>query len=115
MMDFVKTLLSGAVGAGIVAGLFTLFGKGMDNAHEDRKQKMDETKKLRGDVAKMQDDITALQKAIDALGANDRALMKAVNALLLHNMTGNATGKMAKAQEELTTYIIEHGGDNHAD
>ena len=37
--------------------------------------------------------------------------MKAVNALLLHNMTGNATGKMAKAQEELTTYIIEHGGE----
>lgn len=111
-MEFLKTLLSGAVGAGIVAGLFSLLGKRVDNRHEERKEKMDETKHLRGDVADLQKSVSELRKQINGLQENDKAVMKAVSALLLHNMTGNATGKMQQAHEELTNYIINHGGEN---
>jgi cell division septum initiation protein DivIVA len=92
-MEILKSLLCGAVGAAIVAGLFSLLGKKVDHSHEDKKEKMAENKELQKRV----------QKLTDAVAS--------INALLLHNMTGNATGKMAKAQEELTTYIIEHGGE----
>ena len=110
-MDILQSLLCGAVGAGIVAGIFTLVGKGIDHSHEDKKEKMTDIKDLQNKVAELTRAVSATNERIDKLEQNDRALMKAVNALLLHNMTGNASGKMAKAQEELTAYIIEHGGN----
>ena len=110
-MDILQSLLCGAVGAGIVAGVFSLLGKGMDHSHEDRREKMTDIKDLQKKVSELTEEVSQINDRIDKLQDNDRALMKAVNALLLHNMTGNATGKMQKAQEELTTYIIEHGGD----
>ena len=110
-MELLKSLLCGAVGAGIVGGIFSLLGKRIDHSHEDRKEKMTENKELQKRVADLAEAVSAINDRIDKLHEDDRALMKAVNALLLHNMTGNASGKMAKAQEELTTYIIEHGGE----
>ena len=110
-MEILKSLLCGAVGAAIVAGLFSLLGKKVDHSHEDKKEKMAENKELQKRVQELTDAVVSINERIDKLHDDDRALMKAVNALLLHNMTGNATGKMAKAQEELTTYIIEHGGE----
>lgn len=110
-MELLQSLLSGAVGAGIVAGIFSLLGKKADHAHEDKKEKMSEIKDLQKKVSDLAREVSEINDRIDKLQENDRALMKAVNALLLHNMTGNASGKMAKAQEELTTYIIEHGGE----
>jgi uncharacterized protein YlxW (UPF0749 family) len=110
-MEILKSLLCGAVGAAIVAGLFSLLGKKVDHSHEDKKEKMAENKELQKRVQELTDAVASINERIDKLHDDDRALMKAVNALLLHNMTGNATGKMAKAQEELTTYIIEHGGE----
>ena len=110
-MEILKSLLCGAVGAAIVAGLFSLLGKKVDHSHEDKKEKMAENKELQKRVQELTDAGASINERIDKLHDDDRALMKAVNALLLHNMTGNATGKMAKAQEELTTYIIEHGGE----
>lgn len=110
-MEILKSLLCGAVGAAIIAGLFSLLGKKVDHSHEDKKEKMAENKELQKRVQELTDAVASINERIDKLHDDDRALMKAVNALLLHNMTGNATGKMAKAQEELTTYIIEHGGE----
>ena len=110
-MEILKSLLCGAVGAAIVAGLFSLLGKKVDHSHEDKKEKMAENKELQKRVQELTDAVASINERIDKLHDDDRALMKAVNALLLHNMTGNATGKMAKAQDELTTYIIEHGGE----
>lgn len=110
-MEILKSLLCGAVGAAIVGGLFSLLGKKVDHSHEDKKEKMAENKELQKRVQELTDAVASINERIDKLHDDDRALMKAVNALLLHNMTGNATGKMAKAQEELTTYIIEHGGE----
>ena len=110
-MEILKSLLCGAVGAAIVAGLFSLLGKKVDHSHEAKKEKMAENKELQKRVQELTDAVASINERIDKLHDDDRALMKAVNALLLHNMTGNATGKMAKAQEELTTYIIEHGGE----
>lgn len=110
-MEILKSLLCGAVGAAIVAGLFSLLGKKVDHSHEEKKEKMAENKELQKRVQELTDAVASINERIDKLHDDDRALMKAVNALLLHNMTGNATGKMAKAQEELTTYIIEHGGE----
>ena len=110
-MEILKSLLCGAVGAAIVAGLFSLLGKKVDHSHEDKKEKMAENKELQKRVQELTDAVASVNERIDKLHDDDRALMNAVNALLLHNMTGNATGKMAKAQEELTTYIIEHGGE----
>ena len=110
-MEILKSLLCGAAGAAIVAGLFSLLGKKVDHSHEDKKEKMAENKELQKRVQELTDAVASINERIDKLHDDDRALMKAVNALLLHNMTGNATGKMAKAQEELTTYIIEHGGE----
>lgn len=110
-MEILKSLLCGAVGAAIVAGLFSLLGKKVDHSHEDKKEKMAENKELQKRVQELTDAVASINERIDKLHDDDRALIKAVNALLLHNMTGNATGKMAKAQEELTTYIIEHGGE----
>mgnify|MGYP002514085467 CR=1 FL=1 len=72
---------------------------------------MTESKELQKRVSELAEEVSKINERIDRLHEDDRALMKAVNALLLHNMTGNASGKMAKAQEELTTYIIEHGGE----
>jgi len=108
-MDFLKTLLSGAVGAGIVAGLFALFGKRMDQVHEDKKGKMNDIKELQKQVADLQKQMNKTWQRIDEMSNSDRALLKAVNALLLHSMSGNDTGKMAKAQEELTNFIISKG------
>lgn len=110
-MEILKSLLCGAVGAAIVAGIFSLLGKRVDYSHEDKKEKMTDIKELQKKVSELTQEVSEINDRIDKLQENDRALMKAVNALLLHNMTGNATGKMAKAQEELTTYIIEHGGE----
>ena len=110
-MELVQSLLCGAVGAALVAGLFSLLGKKVDHSHEDRKEKMTESKELQKRVSELAEEVSKKNERIDRLHEDDRALMKAVNALLLHNMTGNASGKMAKAQEELTTYIIEHGGE----
>lgn len=110
-MELVQSLLCGAVGAALVAGLFSLLGKKVDHSHEDRKEKMTESKGLQKRVSELAEEVSKINERIDRLHEDDRALMKAVNALLLHNMTGNASGKMAKAQEELTTYIIEHGGE----
>ena len=108
-MEFLKTLLSGAVGAGIVAGLFALFSKRMDYSHEDKKAKMSEIKDLQKQVADLRDQMNRTNQRLDELGKSDTAILKAVNALLLHSMTGNNTGKMAQAQEELTNYIISKG------
>lgn len=113
MLEFVKSLLSGAAGAGIVAGIFMLLGKHTDYAHEDKKQKMTEKHDIQKELKTLSDKVEQTASRIDRMEHNDRALMKAVSALLLHNMTGNATGKMQKAHEELTTYIIEHGGTNN--
>lgn len=110
-MELVQSLLCGAVGAAIVGGLFSILGKKVDHSHEDRKEKMTEVKELQNRVSDLTKAVSEINDRIDKLHEDDRALMKAVNALLLHNMTGNASGKMAKAQEELTTYIIEHGGE----
>lgn len=110
-MEILKSLLCGAVGAAIVGGLFSLLGKKVDYSHEDKKEKMTDIKDLQKKVSELTQEVSEINDRIDKLQENDRALMKAVNALLLHNMTGNATGKMAKAQDELTTYIIEHGGE----
>ena len=109
-MELLQSLLCGAVGAGIVGGIFSLLGKKVDHSHEDKKEKMTDIKDLQK-VSELTQEVSEINDRIDKLQENDRALMKAVNALLLHNMTGNASGKMAKAQEELTTYIIEHGGE----
>lgn len=108
-MEFLKIIASGAVGAGVIAGIFMLLGKFSDHKHEDKKERMSEIKQLRADVSELSESYKMLEQKIENLVENDRALMKAVNALLLHNMTGNATGKMAAAQQELTNYIIEHG------
>ena len=43
-MELVQSLLCGAVGAALVAGLFSLLGKKVDHSHEDRKEKMTESK-----------------------------------------------------------------------
>ena len=110
-MELLQSLLCGAVGAGVVGGIFSLLGKKVDHSHEDKKEKMSETKELQKKVTELTKAVSEINDRIDKLHEDDRALMKAVNALLLHNMTGNASGKMAKAQEELTTYIIEHGGE----
>ena len=108
-MEFLKTLLSGAVGAGIVAGLFALFGKQMDHSYEDKKGKMSEIKELQKQVADLQDQMNRTDRRLEDLEKSDRAVLKAVNALLLHSMSGNNTGKMAQAQEELTNFIISKG------
>ena len=110
-MELVQSLLCGAVGAALVAGLFSLLGKQVDHSHEDKKEKMTDIKDLQKKVSELTEEVSQINDRIDRLHEDDRALMKAVNALLLHNMTGNASGKMAKAQEELTTYIIEQGGE----
>lgn len=110
-MEMMQSLLCGAVGAALVAGLFSLLGKKVDYSHEDKKEKMSETKELRKEVTDLTRAVAEINNRIDKLHEDDRALMKAVNALLLHNMTGNESGKMRQAQEELTNYIIEHGGE----
>ena len=110
-MDFLQSLLCGAVGAGIVAGVFSLLGKKVDHSHEDRKEKVTDIKDLQKKVSELTKEVSEINDRINKLHEDDRALMKAVNALLLHTMTGNASGKMQRAQEELTTYIIEHGGE----
>ena len=111
-MEFLQSLLCGAVGAGIVAGVFGLLGKKVEYTHEDRKEKVRDIKDLQKNVSELTQEVSEINDRIDRLHEDDRALLKAVNALLLHNMTGNATGKMAQAQEELMQYIInEHGGE----
>ena len=64
-MEILKSLLCGAVGAAIVAGLFSLLGKKVDHSHEDKKEKMAENKELQKRVQELTDAVASINERID--------------------------------------------------
>ena len=46
-------------------------------------------------------------KRIESLEAGNKALCRGMLALLSHEINGNSLDKLTKAQEELTSYLVE--------
>jgi len=78
-----------------------------------RKDKLADEK--RADMARMAKDVSdhgkriaCLEKAAARGETSDQITFKALNALLSHAITGNATGEMRRVQKELVDSIIEN-------
>ena len=110
----------GASGAAIIKLIDNIVQHKMDRAAKKEDNEADEAA---ADHTQIGNDISGLKErskrdyerlnrhdaAIDNVVSTNQALLKAVNALLLHGMTGNASGKMADAQKELMDHIIDKG------
>jgi len=99
---------SGAVGAGVMKIFDTLIANGLA-----RKAKKQDRETL--DVAKMETDIRRLEKRVDVIEPfceksenSDQIILKTLNVLLTHAITGNATGEMRKVQIELVNSIVDN-------
>lgn len=126
-IDLIKYLCGGAVGAAVVAGIFSLAGKKMDHKHEDKvadEKSIDErldalesdmealkqdVKNLEGNYKRNAERFGNLETSIDNLSQtvakNNSALCNALNALLIHNISGNGDSAMKDAQAELMKHI----------
>jgi len=99
---------SGAVGAGVMKIFDTLIARGLA-----RKDGIRERRAL--DVEKMSDDLQRLEKRVDVIEpfcakseSSDQIILKTLNVLLTHAITGNATGEMRKVQIELVNSIVDN-------
>jgi hypothetical protein len=70
-------------------------------------EKRADTKRIAADVQDHGERIRCLEKAAARSETSDQVTFKALNALLSHAITGNATGEMRKVQKELVDSIIE--------
>lgn len=100
---------SGTIGAGLMKIFDRLVAHGLAKKDKQAAQRVI-------DLCAMQKDMTSCKERLDALeeesvrrGKSEQASLKALNALLSHAMTGNATGAMKQAQADLVDSII----DNH--
>lgn len=99
---------SGTLGAGIMKIIDRWYEHRL--ARKDKKQdcaalNMDQ---MSCDVQDHKQRIKSLEEDKQRRDLSEQAMLKALNALLLHAMTGNATGKMQTAQENLVDSIIEN-------
>lgn len=110
----------GAAGAAIIKLMETIIVHKLDRAAKkedkqaaeaaaDDEQMAKDIDDLKWRTGRDYDRLNRHDKLLESISESIQALLKAVNAVLLHNMTGNATGKMAEAQKELMDHIIEKG------
>lgn len=99
---------SGAVGAGVMKLLDTLLANGLA-----RKAKKQDTHIA--SITKIEDDLRQLEKRVDVIEPfcersenSDQIILKTLNVLLTHAITGNATGEMRKVQIELVNSIVDN-------
>ncbi len=98
----------GVLGGGLVKLIDRLVAHRLarkDKAADDRHASLT---KMEGQHAEHDTRIRCLEEAAARGEKSDQITFKALNALLSHAITGNATGEMRKVQKELVDSIIEN-------
>jgi len=98
----------GALGAGLSKLLDRLLAHRLARKDKQADAKQADMAQLTSDVAGHGERIDCLEKAAARGETADQITFKALNALLSHAITGNATGEMRKVQKELVDSIIEN-------
>jgi hypothetical protein len=98
----------GALGAGLSKLIDRLVAHNLARKDKLADDKLADAEKMAADVADHDARILCLEKAAARSDKSDQIVCKALNALLSHSITGNATGEMRKVQKELVDSIIEN-------
>jgi len=99
---------SGALGAGLVKLIDRIVAHRLARKDKAADEKQANLTKMVDDVADHDARILCLEQAAARGEKSDQIVFKALNALLSHSITGNATGEMRKVQKELVDSIIEN-------
>ena len=98
----------GALGAGLSKLIDRLVAHKLARKDKLADEKQADVEKMAADVADHDARILCLEKAAARGETSDQIVFKALNALLSHSITGNATGEMRRVQKELVDSIIEN-------
>lgn len=106
-------ILGIALGSGTIgAGIMKIIDRLLEHKLARKDKIADCTEETQKRLCETVDDHDARIKALecdkDHRDKFEQSALKALNALLLHAMTGNATGHMKKAQEQLVESIVEN-------
>lgn len=99
---------SGTIGAGIMKIIDRFIEHGLQRKDKKQDSAIIDMKEIASCVANHGDRIKGLEEDKARKDIIEQAQLKALNALLLHAMTGNATGKMRDAQEALMDSIVDN-------
>ena len=97
----------GALGAGLSKLIDRLLAHRLARKDKRADERQADMSRMEKDVLDHGSRIVCLEKAAARGEAADQITFKALNALLSHAITGNATGEMRQAQKELVDSIIE--------
>jgi hypothetical protein len=98
----------GALGAGLVKMIDRIVAHRLARKDKAADEKQADLTKMATDVADHDARILCLEQAAARGEKSDQITFKALNALLSHAITGNATGEMRKVQKELVDSIIDN-------
>ena len=99
---------SGTIGAGIMKIIDRFIEHGLQRKDKKRDGEAVDMKNIASCVSDHAGRIKGLEEDKARKDIIEQAQLKALNALLLHAMTGNATGKMRDAQESLVDAIVDN-------
>lgn len=110
----VAELLGVALGSGAFgAGIMKIFDRLIAHRLERKDKKADceqaNIEQIQKDVSDNKGRLQALEDDRERRKRIDQATLKALNALLVHEITGNSTGAMEKEQKDLAKVLIEIG------
>jgi len=98
----------GVLGGGLVKLIDRLLAHRLARKDKAADEKQADMTKMAADVADHDARIHCLEEAAARGEKSDQITFKALNALLSHAITGNATGEMRKVQKELVDSIIDN-------
>ena len=98
----------GVLGGGLVKLLDRLLAHRLERKDKTTDKKQADFAKMADDIANHDARIACLEQSAARGEKSDQITFKALNALLSHAITGNATGEMRQAQKELVDSIIEN-------
>jgi len=98
----------GAVGAGIMKIFDTLIANGLARKAKKQDRQFLNVEEMNADIRKLEKRVDAIEPFCEKSENSDQIILKTLNVLLTHAITGNATGEMRKVQIELVNSIVEN-------
>lgn len=99
---------SGTLGAGLMKIIDTCVAYRLKKKEHASRKELVDAEQMQLDVRSCMGRLAALEEDCARRDKIEQATLKALNALLAHAITGNATGEMTRAQEKLVAAIVDN-------
>lgn len=91
----------------ILVGAYNTIMTAVKNWREEKKRRTGPVSELETKVNDHEERLTESRERLDELEKSDRIILRALMALLSHNINGNSDEKMRASLEEIQQFLIE--------